>query len=152
MTTCQTIPGTPPTQAVPPSTASNPNLGWNAGARSIAEIDGDLYLEFDMPAVTGAACGLAAQRRGTDPAFIQFGMLFKGAGGVSVFAVIENGNQRTLDAIYAPGDVFRIERRRGAVIYKHNGAGVYLSANASTGSLVTVGCLYAAEDQIGVPA
>lgn len=148
---CTTIPGTPGRPGRKSRIEIQPNLGWNSGARSVAMIDGPCRLAFTMPKVTGAACGLATARRGTNPAGIDFALQFETSGAGAVFRAIESGRPVSEWASYVrDSTLFTIDRLwNGRLVAKADGVTVAQSAAIIDSPLVTVGCLYAATDQIG---
>jgi hypothetical protein len=148
---CYNIPAVPAVPSVPPRTIGDPNIGWNAGGRSVGEEDGDCYVEFDMPSVAGAVVGLANERRGTDPAFVPFAFAFTNAG-PAFWRIVEWGVPLTDPVAYTSGAVFKIRRRGSVVIYSVDGDDVYASLQSSAGTLLVVGLLFVATDTVGVPA
>lgn len=150
-TTCIEIPGTPAVPYTPARVDVDANLGWNAGARSIAQYSGPCRLQFTMPQVVGAVCGLATRHRGTDPAGIDFAFQFETSALGAVFRAIEAGRAVSEWATYTPGTtVFRIDRHRdGQMIAQAGAVTVAVAAARVLDPLITVGCLFAASDQIG---
>lgn len=148
---CRTIPGRDAVPGTPSRVEITPNLGWNSGARSIARIDGACRLEFTMPQVTGAVCGLATTHRGTEPSGIDFGLQFETAGLGAVCRALEAGRPVSDWIAYTPGvTVFRVDRQPGGRMVAQAGAVTLAVSEAlQLEALITVGCLYAATDQIG---
>ncbi len=130
---------------------TDPLIGWNAGARSIDRRAASCYVEFDMPAVTGAVVGLAPEFLSVMPEDVPCGFFFeRSAGGLPFYSVVEYGVQVTAPAQHADTALFRIERRAGgSVHYLVGGSTVHTSASTLFGSLVVVGLLYAAGDGVG---
>lgn len=148
---CKTIPGTPGSPGRKSRIEISPNFGWNAGARSVARLAGPCRLEFTMLQVTGAACGLAVERRGTEPSAIDFALHFETQRDGPVFRALEAGRALSEWAPYVPGQtVFRIDRLPGGRLIAHAGATKVAEAGVRIDApLITVGCLYASTDQIG---
>jgi hypothetical protein len=128
-------------------------LGWNAGANSIAVLDGDLHVVFDLPlGAVGTIMGLKGNRKQpTIPSLIEHGWYFQKVGGVDLVRPIERGvasgsqiTGRTSTTL------FEIRRVNGKVTYLMNGAVVRTSATPSHGAKVVNCCLYASGD--GAPS
>lgn len=150
-TVCPAVPGAP---AVPPQEVSDANLGWNAGANSVAMLDGDLHFVFTMPeSVVGVIMGLRSARAGVGiPDLVEFGFLFFTTAGVDNYAVIERGNSAVFAVqTRAPGlgEQFEIVRRGERVTYLVNGVPLYTSTRHSSGRLVATNCSYASGDSAG---
>lgn len=148
--TCSEVPEQP---FVPGHVEYGVQLGWNAGANSIAEVDGSLHTVFQVPAgVAGVVAGLRSLWRGRDMAFdpgrVEYGLYFTSAGGVNLVSVIERGNERISPVIRAADATFEIRRVGSFVTYRMNGALMYESAIASFGQMIVTGCLYATGDSI----
>ena len=126
-----TYPGTPAQPYVPgrtvavTSTATGYNLGWNAGARSIAFFNGNGYAEFQVRAsVVGVICGLnfydgidsGYNGRTIDCAFY----LARGEA-----RIIQNGAVGVYVGSYTDSTIFRVERSGTEVIWKMDGTEVF---------------------------
>lgn len=147
--TCVRCPSRPFRASRPAGFVESSVLGWNAGARSIDRIDGDCYLEWDMPLVSGVVCGITTQFLSTTPDEVQHGFFFQNIGGGSYAGVVELGVEKTVPTLHASDAVFRIERVGGRVRYMIDGDVIYYSDTRSTLSLITVGLLYDRLDGIG---
>lgn len=146
---CVVCTGQPYVAPVAPAIMVDPRLGWNASAHSATRHEGDCVTQFQMPPCIGAVVGLAPSRVSSDPADVPHGLYFYRQGGANYWLVQEAGVAKTAPAAHAvDSDVFRIERRRGAVTYFCNRRIVYRSTRPAAGSLVVVACLYAAEDGV----
>jgi hypothetical protein len=148
---CRTIPAVPPVPEIPPRLIIEPRLGWNAGARSIAELAVPCRLEWTMLSVVGAVCGLATEHRGLNPAGIEFAIQFETNSLGPACRAIASGAPLSDWVAYTPGaTVFRIDRFRDGSAVAQAGTLTLARIEGLSGRLVTVGCLYAAGDQIGV--
>lgn len=152
--TCREIPAVPGQLAIAPSYSAVPDYAWNSGANSVAEVEGDLRLTFNMGAAVGAVIGLyPANERGSWSAAererIRHGLYFhRAANGAPRFAVLEAGKQITASAPYVPGDAFTIRRVGGQVEYLHGARRVLLSLQPSGAAQIVGGCLFASEDAL----
>lgn len=146
-TVCPYIPGVP---AVPAHYVAADVLGWNAGANTIDELDGDVHVVTPMPAPTlGCLLGFKASRNGqTIPALIAHGLYFTTVSGVGFVTVMEYGAPKAPAAEYADGDVFEIRRVASRVTYWHGDTLLYASTQLSSGTVLVNACLYAAEDRV----
>lgn len=136
--------------AVPGRTITDRNLGWNASAYSVSDIAGDVYTEFSVPAnVTGVFCGFADRRVDDNPANIPFAFYVYQSGGQQLWSIYELGVQQTSPVVRVPAtDLFRIERRSGAITYFFNNRRYYASAGTILSDLVVLTCMYAAGDGV----
>lgn len=125
-----------------------PVVGWNAGANSITELDGDLHTVFDMPlGDTGVVLGLRGGRnRNTVPGLIEHGFYFQSVGGFNAYQVTEAGIVRMDLQPRSVDDQFEIRRVGGRVSYLVNGVVVYTSTIPSYGPKVVNSCLYTSGD------
>lgn len=145
------FPGAPAVAAVPPKTEYKKWQEWNAGANSIAELDGDVYTEFPGPVAVGAYVGffeggtrdpqnydamVAAFRFASSPTGPKW-TIKDGARSVSI-----------TNTSYTTSDKFRIERANGVMIFLVNGIEVYRSKRASAGPLRVGTTLYASGDKV----
>lgn len=124
------------------------NLGWNAGARSIATLPGDGYVEFTVASAVGVAAGLNGSNQGTGYAEMEHA-IFLSDGKARVY---ESGVSKYLIGDFAAGDEFKIRRSNGVVTYYQNGALVYTSEVASSGTVFLDAAMYSAGDEITDPA
>ncbi len=106
---------------------TSPRVTWQAGAASTAEPDGDGYVELTTGENdTAKMVGLSYRDGDQTYADIDFAVYLRATGHVGV---VEGGVERGGDfGSYAPGDVFRVESRRGKVTYARNGVVFYTSA------------------------
>lgn len=141
--------GTPPTPGTPGIVASDFNLGWNGGARSIAELTGNGGGQFSVKSGTvGAVVGL--QDGAVEFAFghITHGFYCRG----NLASVIESGAEQTGASPYVEADVFRIERSGSMVRYYKNGTLLHTSAAPSYGAQYLQAVLYSGGDAVFDPA
>lgn len=148
---CLVCPEQPYIPFSPPHVDHKPVIGWNAGANSLATIDGDLHMVLTMPkGTTGALVGLKGSRsRQTLPSLIEHGWYFQSAGGADVAQVVEGGSPQTALATRLDTDSFEIRRQGADVIYLKNGTVVHNSTLPSLGPKLVNACLYASGDHIG---
>ncbi len=127
-----------------------PIIGWNAGANSADELDGDLHVKFDMVLGTsGAVVGLKQGRANNIvPNLVTHGFYFISAGGHDLVQIIESGVTKTTGVARAHDDTFEVRRLSGNVFYLINDVIVYRSASHSSGAVVVNACMYASGDVI----
>jgi hypothetical protein len=146
---CLVCPEIDPVAAVPPKAVVSPNFGWNAGARSVTALDGDLHAKFTMGgSENGVIIGLhdaASTLPPVSPAFITHGWYFFNLRG-GYAARYESGAQVGDPVAYNASDEFEIRRVDGVVSYVLNGTTVAISAHRSNGRVRMMTCLYAAGD------
>lgn len=153
---CLICPEVPPIAPTPTTYEHVPLLGWTAGANSIKQLDGNLQVQFSLPAlVVGAVLGLRAGRQAnTTPSLVEHGLYFQSKNGNDIWQVIELGVVKTAAATRAATDVFTIRRIGHMVQYFVQPQGgamtlVYASTLPSRGVRLVNACLYASGDQIG---
>jgi hypothetical protein len=138
-------PGTPGSAA---TLSTDYNLGWNSSSRSISFFNGDGYVEFYVPESTvGAVVGLNNVDVTTSYVDIDHG--FYVTRGVA--RVYENGVEKAYLGFIGPGR-YRVERVAGVVRYYVDGALLYTSALASTGTVFLDSSLYSGGDLVDTPA
>ncbi|MGH7295259.1 MAG: hypothetical protein ACRELB_10010, partial [Polyangiaceae bacterium] len=127
-------------------TSSGPSLtktgadGWNAGASSIAELDGDGYAELTTgETTTYKLAGLTHAISDHGYATIDYGILLSASGTVSVY---EDGTDQGGFGSYTATDVFRVQASFGVVTYLKNGTVFYASTKAPVFPLVLDASLY----------
>lgn len=154
MSRCTTIPAEPAVEYAPPRYLPEPSYGWDSGANSTAEVDGDLHATFDMRAVTGVVVGLfnagdRGERTSDDRERIRHGLNFHRTGaGSPRFAIFERGAQVTPPAPYSAGDAFTIRRVGTRIEYLHKSTRVFASRTESSGPQIVGCCIYASEDVV----
>ena len=135
----------PPVPGVPATTREQFNLGWNAGARSIASIAGDGAAAFSAAeGVSGAVVGMYGQAPGYS--FHEASHAFYFRDGLA--SVLELGIIKTGAVPYLPTDVFRIERAGLTVHYYKNTTRVYTSLDVSYGTQYLGAALYSGGDTV----
>lgn len=145
------VPPSPGTPAIPPvpgtaaQTRRDFNLGWNAGAVSIAVVDGDVNYSVSIdPSVVGVVTGLNNNNEGNGYREIDFGYYFS-QGKAFVY---ENGVAKTSAIAVTSSDVFSVIRTATDITYEKNASLVYTSAGASTGPVFADASLYSGGDAI----
>jgi len=145
---CTTVPGRPPT---PATRTETPVRGWNAGANSVAMLDGEvrLFIPAPNPAV-GIVIGLKSSRFAqTVPELVEFAWWFiTDPVGTRLAHIGEMGERIGGFIQYAPDDEFTIIRCQGIVAYYRNGQLVRYSSKFSSGELVTNACMYMTGDTL----
>lgn len=127
------------------------NLGWNAGANSVATLGDDVHTIFSAPGgVVGIVLGFRSRDRSqqTEPTLIEHGFYLQSIGPLDFYSVIERGRERTTPAERAASDVLEIRRVRGEVTYLVNGVLTWTSTARSFGAKFITSTLYAAGDSI----
>lgn len=133
---------------VPASVDYTPILGWDAGARSVAIVDGDLYARFRLPAkAVGVVCGLSAAGGRPNFASTTHAVYAHGA----TIDIVETGKTVATAAVSAATTpLITITRRNGDVVYQV-GTWVYRSAVPSSGARVLEASLYSTGDYVDEP-
>lgn len=129
---------------------NTPVMGWNAGANSIDEIDGDLHVVTDMPSVVGVIVGLKSGRNGQAlPALVEHGFYLWKLGQLDVVQVIERGVVKNTPVPRSLNAQFEIRRTNGRVRYLVSNSIEpmdMLSDTVSFGPKIVNACLYATGD------
>jgi hypothetical protein len=125
----------------------NPNLSWNASARSLAVIDADGEATFSIPlSSVGVVMGFnePGDSLGSGYVDINYGLYCTRG----IYRVLEDGVVKFGGLAYNEGDVFSITRTAGSVVYALNAVPFYTSLTASTGPLLLDTSLYAGGDSV----
>lgn len=155
---CFECPAVPGQDARPPTIGAVPAFGWDAAARSVDLIGGDVYTEFVIQLAAGAACGFApapfgvpraALLRSTSPSEIAHGFLFEVVNGLALWTPIEYGQRVGPPRIAPAGAFWRMHRRRGEITWLINGVPQLTRPTLEHGRLMVVGALYSSFDAIG---
>lgn len=148
---CYRYPAIPASPATPSVWTDDTSTGWDAGAHSVDQLDGNLRLSFAVNESIGVVCGFtwASTAPSADPARVTHGFYVTRVQGVMSLLVYESGA-----AVFGPrtvgvGDVLDVIRLAGTVLYRHQGVVIYTSRVASTGTLKVAASLYGPEDMIG---
>ena len=121
-----------------------PNNGWNAGARTVANLVADGIAEFEVGQAAGIICGLndvdtdAGYRELDHALYIERNRV----------RVVEGGIKKTEWAHFTLGATFGIERVGGTVHYWVDGTLLYTSLIESIGVVFLDCSLYLAGDMI----
>jgi len=111
---------------------------WDAGACTSTTIAGNGYVEMTV-LETGKYRALGFSVSGacsTNWNTIDYGVYLKGGGTPTEYAIVENGTERVAGLTYAADDKFTVQRTGTVITYYKNGALVYTSLVASSGSLM----------------
>lgn len=126
-------------------------VGWNAGARSVADLPTDFEVSFNLPAIPSGAvlCGIAAPNVPIGSfESIEHGVYTAG-GAIRIY---ESGALvTTLDALSTDNPQIIIRRVAGVITYTA-GESSYVSGQMSAGTKKLTAALYAAGDYIDNPA
>lgn len=154
---CIICPGVEGSPGVPAHYEPVNVFGWDAGARSYREVNGDLYLQYEIPRpVGGAVCGIAPVSNYVvgPPSYVAHGVYAFNVMGVPFWSLWE---YRLIGSVF-PWDTdpeavlsVRITRVGSTVYYRvSDGTTIWNGTftGASTGLQLTLGCLYASGDQI----
>lgn len=151
---CLVTPEVTAVAAVPARIETRPIIGWNAGANSKTELDGDMHTVFTMPAGgAGVVIGFRSGRaRNTAPDLVEHGLYFQSVAGYDMVQVCELGVAKTLLVPRTASDTFEIRRVAGMVTYWINATLLYTSHRPSYGVKLVNACLYASGDAVGKSA
>jgi hypothetical protein len=137
-----------PTPGVPGTLASfsaDHNLGWNAGATSIAVLAGDGTLQFSVPvSVQGVVAGLNDSNTGSEYREINYGFYISD-GGATVY---EHGVPKSAVFAYDLSTVFSVRRSDEVVSYYVDTDHVYTSGERTAAVLVADASMYGGGDAI----
>ncbi|UCV01143.1 hypothetical protein [Acidovorax radicis] len=122
-------------------------IGWNAGARSIAELSGNGAATFLVPSASGAVVGFNDVDEDSGYLSIEHGLYFQN----ETFRVIELGVLKGSDATFLKTDTFKIERVGDQVRYYQNDALIYTSLEPSTRPVFLDVSLYSGGDIVDAP-
>lgn len=147
---CQICPEQQTKPAVPGHITYNVDHGWDAGANSVQELDGDLRLILNPDFIAlGAMIGFRTGRADvTNIARIEHGVYVQTATGVVGVSVVERGRTVTPAKAMQKTDVIEVRRENGTVTVRVNDVVWYMSATRSVGPKVVGGCLYSSGDQL----
>lgn len=140
----------PQIDPIPSSIIEHPVLGWNAGANSIIELDGDLHVVFYVPdQCAGIVLGFKQSRSfQVQPELITHGFWLSPVSGRLHGYVVERGVRKTPATLRQATDKFEIQRRAGTISYFVNDTRIYTSAQQLFGPVLVNACLYATGDTI----
>lgn len=144
----QCFPDIPAQQAVPAKITYSVPQGWNAGARSISQLDADGYVMFKVSdPVIAVAVGFSAADTTPLPSEQTHAFYIHG----TQVQVMEKGAVvATASVSHAAANVYRIERHGVFVTYSVGGWS-YTSSVQSGGPVVLDASLYAASDYVDTP-
>ena len=116
-------------------------VGWTAGAVSVETLASDGYVEFTTAEnTTTKALGLSNGDAGQAPDDIDFAIRLRADGTAGIY---ERGvSVANAGGAYAAGDVFSVETRRGAIVYRKNGVHLLTHVTAATFPLRVDTALY----------
>lgn len=144
----QCFPAQPEIVGVPATTTYTSVNGWNGGARSVDQLDGDGYFEFrvnDVPA--GVVIGLSLGDTSTLPNEPTHALYLHG----TVLEVMESGVVvHTAGIAHDYDNLYRIQRNGLTVTYSTTGWS-YESATQASGARVLDAAIYASGDYVDVP-
>lgn len=148
-----TVPGTlgtagsPGVPGTPGGWASDYNLGWNGGARSVASFFGNGYVEFKVRAGSiAAAGGLSSENLVPTLNDIQFAFIVT----KDEVKISESGIIKATGIV--PGTLYRIEKIGTTILYKIDGVTVRTTGAAGGPTYYLDTSLYFGGDEIYDPA
>ena len=145
----QPFAGAPGTPYVPGYLVYGPVRAWDAGANSIATVDGDLQVIFRVPIVMGVKVGFFPDgaRNGADADALRNAFYVFSTTDGQRWAIIDNG--RTVQGSLATATTkYEIRRVGGVVYYFIDDALVFTSSVASSGPLRVGSTLYKTGDMV----
>lgn len=150
---CATYPEIPGVPGIPPRTEVSDDYGWNSGANSLLEVEGDFELRFDEMegGAVGAVIGVmpAIRENQGDYTRVTHGFYFtKTAGGTSQVSIIESGRTVAGPMSYPLDGVFTLQRIGTSIIYMVEGGFQYTSLRALEGTAMAATSLFATSDQV----
>lgn len=147
---CTDCPELPAIAAAADRVTTDPGVGWDTGANSIAQFAGDVHVTdtFD-PVPAGAVIGFKAVRTNqTDPAAILHGLYFYSLGGTGKVTIRERGIAVGEPIDYPAGTSWEIRRVGAQVTYWIDGVRIAARPALTLGPLLVNACLYAAPDSV----
>lgn len=153
---CRTIPAReaqPAQPEVPPVPARvdvTPSSGWNAGANSVKELDGDVVLRFKQPRAVGVVLGLTTTPESVPaPERVSHGWYFyQTSNGAPRCRVYEAGRVLLDEQIHDPAAEYRVERVSGTVSYWVDDEQMLVSTVASVGPIHAATSLFTTGDEV----
>ncbi len=147
---CIVCPSTAGSPGSPSYTQTLPNAGWNAGANSIAMLDGDLTVTYAFTAApVDTFVGYSYTRRTVGvPNALAFAIRVYTLGTSTYLQVYEKGVAVGAPSPYTLGNTIEIRRVAARVTYFNNSKPIYTSPTVSFGPMVVSSCLYTAGDSI----
>lgn len=147
------VPAKPAVPAVAAVYDTDYRIGWNAGADSEDELDGDVHVVFEPAIVAAGAVGFTQERGDVgDPATLSHAFYFDNdpTTGRKRFCAIESGRRVSGYADYDAGISFEIKRLGvyGEVTYHYNSALIATSAAPLYGAVRVGTSLYRAGDGV----
>lgn len=148
---CYRYPAVSPSPAVPSRWVDETPAGWDAGAHSADQLNGDLRLTFDVNGSIGVVCGFtpASTAPSVEPDRVTHGFYVTRVQGILSLLVYESGAAVFGPRLVQPGDLLDVIRRGSTIFYRHQGVVVYTSRVASSGTIKVAASLYGPEDTVG---
>lgn len=150
--TIQPFAGAPAVPPVPGYTVFDQVRAWDAGANSIAAVDGNLQLTFGVPPVMGVKVGFFPEgpRPGHDAAALVNSFYIFSTADRQRWVIIDHGRTITPvnDNVAYNGMEFEIRREGGVVSYYVDGGHVFTSKTPSSGPLRVGSTLYKTGDMV----
>lgn len=147
---CYVCPQLPASPGAPATSTSDPRIGWNAGANSVTQLSGDVYVSdaFDA-APTGIVLGFKADRVvNTDPTRILHGLYFYTVANAVFVEVRELGQRIGQPMRYTLGTPWTIRRQAGGVTYWLGGVLLAATLAQTLAPLLVNACLYSVGDTV----
>ncbi len=143
--------GAPAVRSAPGTTLATPVKAWDAGANSIEELDGDLYVKYQVPYALGARVGFfqAPFRDSTSIAALLAGFYTYSTAQGMRWSIVDHGRQVVLgNNVSGPATEFEIRRVGDQVTYYVDGELVWRPPNPLTGMLRVGTVLYGTGDMV----
>lgn len=135
--------------ATPSQTIIDYNIGWNAGAHSIAQLGAYDFATFSVDQTTvGAAVGYSVADTSAGYEELLYAWVFTNG----IAKIMEAGAVVATSGAFVSTDRFDILRLGSKVLYRKNGAVVHTTTGATTVALYLDTSLYSAGDAVRSPA
>lgn len=150
---CVTVPAIPAVPGIPSRVQVSDDFGWNAGAHSLTEMEGDFELVFDEmgKGAVGAVIGVmpAVRENQGDYTRVTHGFYFtKTAGGTSQVSIIESGRVVFGPITYPGNATFAVQRLGTVVLYLMDDRPQHTSTRPLVGTAMAGTSLYATSDEV----
>ena len=144
----QCYPAIPEVAAIPSTVTYNAIMGWNGGARSVTQLDGDGFFSFQVKEnAAGVVVGLSDVNNNQLPSEPSHALFIQG----TTLRVIESGEiVHTASVSHAYANVYTIRRTGLTVTYSTTGWD-YTSEAPSAGAKFLDAAMYASGDYVDNP-
>lgn len=147
-TVTECFPGTPGKPAVPSRIDQSDHVGWNGGARSIAQIPEAGFFTCTLPgSPIGVQVGFGGRQFTANYSAMKHSIVARREN----FSIVESGSTVFGPDDLPPGTTVTIQRLGGVVTYLVDGIEVYQSEVASAGEVYGSALLYSVVDFVDAP-